>query len=76
MQKLFILFGKVQRTEDSNPEGIGMGLTICQKIVHNCGGQIVAFSAGANKGSTFMFSIRMRLPEKAQQVAQIPQELP
>ena len=29
MKKLFTLFGKIERTEDSNPDGIGMGLTIC-----------------------------------------------
>ena len=62
MHKLFTLFGKMERTEDLNPDGIGMGLTICQKIIHNIGGQIDVHSAGANKGSTFMFSIRMSLP--------------
>ena len=29
MQKLFTLFGKMERTEDQNPDGLGMGLTIC-----------------------------------------------
>ena len=33
MSKLFKLFGKVERTEDINQDGIGMGLTICQKII-------------------------------------------
>ena len=29
MNKLFTLFGKMKRTENSNPDGLGMGLTIC-----------------------------------------------
>ena len=39
MQKLFKLFGKLGGPDDEmNPEGIGMGLNICQKIVTNNGG--------------------------------------
>lgn len=53
MAKLFTLFGKVDRTEDSNPDGLGMGLTICQKIIENSGGLIEMHSNGENKGSTF-----------------------
>ena len=59
MAKLFTLFGKVDRTEDSNPDGLGMGLTICQKIIENSGGQIEMHSNGANKGSTFQFMMKM-----------------
>ena len=70
MNKLFTLFGKIERTEDQNPDGIGMGLTICQKIIHNCGGHIDVYSAGANLGSTFMFSIRMCLPKEAKFIAE------
>lgn len=29
MDKLFTLFGKIERTSEENVEGIGMGLTIC-----------------------------------------------
>ena len=55
MKKLFTLFGKMERTEDSNPDGLGMGLTICQKIIENCGGKIEVFSEGENKGTSFFF---------------------
>ena len=61
MQRLFTLFGKMERTEDQNPDGLGMGLTICQKIVNNCGGRIDVFSEGVNKGSTFIFDMKMSL---------------
>ena len=48
LNKLFTLFGKLERTEESNPDGLGMGLTICQKIIHSSGGQIDVYSDGEN----------------------------
>ena len=42
-----------------NPEGIGMGLNICKKIVEKTGGSIECHSPGINKGSTFSFSMTM-----------------
>ena len=38
MDKLFKMFGKVERTEGMNSEGIGMGLMICKRIIENSGG--------------------------------------
>ena len=64
MKKLFTLFGKIERTEDSNTEGIGMGLTICQKILMSCGGKIEVHSDGENLGTTFFFCIPMSLPSE------------
>ena len=69
LNKLFTLFGKLERTEELNPDGLGMGLTISQKIIHNCGGQIDVFSDGVNKGSTFMFQMPMQMPEEAAKLA-------
>lgn len=43
-------------------EGIGMGLSICKKIIERANGKIDCFSRGLNQGSTFMFSIKMPLP--------------
>ena len=60
MDKLFSLFGRLDRTKSENIEGIGMGLTICKRIVDHCGGSIECYSAGENQGSTFSFSMRMR----------------
>ena len=63
MDSIFKQFGKIERTEQINQEGIGMGLTICQEIIRNCHGHISCFSEGENKGSTFSFSMKMSLPE-------------
>ena len=40
-----------------------MSLAICKKIVQNCGGTIDVFSQGEDKGSTLVFSIKMRIPK-------------
>ena len=63
-KKLFTLFGKLEATEEINSEGIGMGLVICYRIVQNNGGTIEVFSEGLDKGSTFIFSMRMTVPDE------------
>ena len=64
MYRLFTLFGKLDRTKDQNQSGIGMGLTICNKIIQQCHGEIDARSDGAGKGSTFTFKMKMSLPSQ------------
>ena len=61
---LFNLFSKLEDTADVNEEGIGMGLTICQKIVKSQKGKIECYSEGIGKGSTFSFSMKMSLPKR------------
>ena len=51
---LFKLFGFVKTTQDVNTRGIGLGLSISQKIVKKFGGQI-GFISEWEKGSTFAF---------------------
>ena len=60
MNKLFQMFGKLKRTAKDNSEGIGMGLMICQNLVHLNKGEISVKSRGADQGSTFMFTMHMQ----------------
>jgi K+-sensing histidine kinase KdpD len=58
---LFQMFGKLRRTAAMNHEGIGMGLMICQNLVRLNGGTINVHSLGEDKGSTFSFSMKMKI---------------
>jgi K+-sensing histidine kinase KdpD len=40
MENLFQLFGKLQSSESMNPNGIGLGLTICNKILAVMGSKL------------------------------------
>ena len=60
LNKLFEMYSKVERTEDVNEEGTGIGLAICKKIVECSGGQMHVFSEGVNRGSTFNFTMKMK----------------
>ena len=58
--KLFEAFGKVDSADKNlNKEGVGLGLTICQAIVNQNGGQIRAHSEGLDKGTTFKFYFKL-----------------
>ncbi|MDR3549093.1 MAG: HAMP domain-containing sensor histidine kinase [Candidatus Pacebacteria bacterium] len=54
--KLFKLFGKIMDSDQLNPTGVGLGLTICKKLTEELGGEISVTSVYGN-GSTFTFSI-------------------
>ncbi|MHA1694561.1 MAG: PAS domain S-box protein [Candidatus Helarchaeota archaeon] len=54
---LFSRFGKLDTLENINPNGIGIGLAICKKIIDFYGGKIWGESRGLNKGSKFTFQI-------------------
>lgn len=50
------MFGKVGNNESINPTGIGLGLTICNKILDKYGSQLMVESE-VGKGTTFSFTV-------------------
>ncbi|HYE35164.1 HAMP domain-containing sensor histidine kinase [Methylocaldum sp.] len=58
LPKLFDLFTQAERTIDRSQGGLGIGLTIVQKLVELHGGYVEASSEGPGKGSEFV----VRLP--------------
>ena len=60
LSKLFEMYSKVERTENFNEEGTGIGLAICKKIVECSGGQMHVYSEGLNHGSMFTFTMKMK----------------
>ena len=57
LPKLFIRFGKLENHKNKNFEGLGLGLSICKKIVQRYKGTIWAESDGLYKGAVFKFRI-------------------
>ena len=57
-QKLFKTFSQVDSSYTRNSDGIGLGLVICQKIVHLMKGEIQVESQ-LDKGSVFWFTIQV-----------------
>ncbi len=66
--KIFRLFSRLHSRQ--NYPGSGIGLTICQKIVHQHGGELDVHSA-PGKGSSFYFTIPV-LEEEERATGQIP----
>ena len=60
--KLFTLFGKLDDTAKINTSGVGLGLSICMKIVHVYGGTIYLEDSN-EKGSAFTFTIKCGEPD-------------
>ncbi len=56
--KLFKLFGKLSASSSINTSGIGLGLSICKKIVESFGGRI-SVQSDAGHGSTFSFTFKV-----------------
>lgn len=52
MGKLFINFGNLEEHRKANPEGRGLGLSICKMIVEQMGGSI-SVKSKQGEGSCF-----------------------
>ncbi|CAI8917368.1 Histidine kinase [Methylocaldum szegediense] len=57
LPKLFDLFTQAERTIDRSQGGLGIGLTIVQKVVELHGGRVDARSEGPGKGSEFVIHL-------------------
>ncbi len=60
MSKLFRFFGKASdNNEDINPSGIGLGLTICNKILNELG-TCLEVESEYGQGTTFSFQLKLQ----------------
>jgi PAS domain S-box-containing protein len=59
ISQIFKRFKKINKTHKINHGGIGIGLTICKKIIDHYKGKIWVESDGINKGTTFKFQIKI-----------------
>ena len=73
LHKLFTRFGKLQRTAHLNSGGIGLGLTICKQIIEQAEGKIEVASEGKDKGSLFVFSMKMEAVTDPQNLYMVTQ---
>ena len=58
LDRIFELFAQVDRKVDRAQGGLGIGLTLAQRLVRLHGGHVEAFSAGPDQGTEFV----VRLP--------------
>ena len=58
---VFDMFSQIGRTVDRSQGGLGIGLSLVQRLVEMHGGSVVAESGGANAGS--VFTVRLPLAE-------------
>ena len=73
-ERVFDLYGQVDRLEDGTHDGFGIGLTLVKRIVELHGGSVTAASAGEGRGSEFTVRLprERAAPETAHGVAAPP----
>jgi len=73
LPRIFDLFVQGDRALDRSQGGLGIGLSVVRRLVEMHGGQVVARSAGAGKGSSF--AIRLPLIERPSVSADEPEHI-
>jgi CheY-like chemotaxis protein len=57
LPKIFELFAQDQRSLDRKAGGLGIGLSVCKRLMEMHGGSVTAHSDGQGKGSKFTLSL-------------------
>jgi signal transduction histidine kinase len=55
------MFGKLEASASINKTGIGLGLSICKKIVQAMDGDIYLEDSTENVGSSFTFTVKVKV---------------
>jgi PAS domain S-box-containing protein len=66
LPNIFDLFTQAERSLDRSQGGLGVGLTVAQRVVEIHGGRIEAHSAGLGHGSEFTVHLAIALPPESQ----------
>jgi len=57
LPRIFELFAQGDRTLDRGNSGLGIGLSVCKRLIEMHGGKVTAHSEGEGRGSTFRLSV-------------------
>jgi signal transduction histidine kinase len=57
MQRVFEMFARIERTSHAGDRGAGIGLALAKRLAQMHGGELVAWSAGENQGTTFTLTL-------------------
>jgi PAS domain S-box-containing protein len=73
---VFELFRQGERSLDRTGGGMGIGLTMVQRLVGLHGGRVEAESAGAGQGATFTLHFPLSAPPATEEMAAAPDSAP
>lgn len=60
LERVFELFARVEQPEGAGPDGLGIGLSLVQRLAQQHGGTITAHSGGLGHGAEF--TVRLPIP--------------